>query len=152
MILTVRLWVGIAIWVAVLIIAIIVEINTAQLVSIWFGAGALAALVLAAFQVDEWIQLLVFAITSLILIFFTRPLAKKLGRQKKTETVAAESLIGETVMVTRDIPVDGTGEIKSKFEYYSAIASEPISKGEKVKILSIEGNKVIVEKEKEDEQ
>ena len=152
MILSNMVWIGISIWAFVLVLSIIIEMNTSQLVSIWFGAGALAALILSAFEVDVWIQLLVFAVGSFVLILVTRPLAKKLNRSKETETTAAESLIGQTALVTIAIPADGVGEVKAKFEKYSAMSNEEINEGEKVKILNIEGNKLIVEKEKEEKQ
>ena len=61
------------IWVIMLVLAVIIEIATTDLTSIWFAAGALFALILNLFVEDKliWLQSMVFAIVSIaaILIF-----------------------------------------------------------------------------------
>ena len=76
-----------------------------------------------------------------------KPVVKKIN-QSKTENSTVESLVGEEVVVTKIIKNGEVGEIKSKYERYSAIApsvKEDILPNTKVKILEIRGNKVIVD-------
>ena len=145
-----NIWINLAVWVALIVIAIVIELNTFQLVSVWFGGAALIALIVSAFKVDLWIQAVVFTLSAVILFLVTRPLLKKFNKQNKTETVAAESLIGELVIVTKPINKDVVGEIKAKFERYSATSDEEFQIGDKAKIIALEGNKVIVKKEDEE--
>ena len=70
------------IWTIVLVIAVIVEAITIDLVSIWFGIGAVGALVCDWLGISETIQVIVFAVISIICILITRPLAKKYLRGK----------------------------------------------------------------------
>ena len=144
------IWLNIGIWTAILIIAVVFEMLTPQLVSIWFAAGAIIALVVTAFGVPIWVQVLVFAVSSLVLLLIIKPIVDKKTKAKESEvglTVPAESLVGEEVVVTKDILVDSVGEIKASYDYYSAISErEEIKKGEKVKIIELRGNKVVVEK------
>ena len=140
-------WSEIIFWLAILIITIIVEIETIQIVSIWFSAGALVALLLAAFNVGITIQIIVFITVSVALLISTRPFVKKLN-QTKTDNSTVESMIGEIVTITKPIEAGGIGEIRAKYDRYTAIApdvNEKIEIGTKVKIKEITGNKVIVE-------
>lgn len=143
-------WIYIAVWASILVFSIMIEITTVQLTSIWFAAGSFVALILAVFKVPLYIQIIVFVALSIALLLLTRPLSKKLMNNKKSETtVPAESLVGEVVTVTKEISVGGFGEIKDRYEYYSAVApgeKEIIQKDEKVKIIGLDGNKVLVER------
>ena len=65
--------VEILVWVAVIIIAIAVETASAQLVSIWFAGGGLAGLVAHFLHAPFWLQVIVAAVVTLILLLATRP-------------------------------------------------------------------------------
>ena len=60
-------------WIVVLIIAVVVEIITLGLSSIWFAGGALIALIVAAFHGPIWLQILCFAVVSIVLLLFYHP-------------------------------------------------------------------------------
>ena len=67
------------IWLAVLIGAIVLEIVTTQIVSVWFAVGALSSLIATLAGVSNvWIQVLIFVVVSAIAVIVTRPLVKKL--------------------------------------------------------------------------
>ena len=94
--------------------------------------------------------IIVFICLSVVLFLISRPIVKKLNKTK-SENSTVESLIGEEVVVIKEIPVGGIGEIKAKYERYSAIALEcdhNISIDTKCIIKEIRGNKVIVEEKK----
>ncbi len=140
-------WSEILFWLAILIITIVVEIETVQIVSIWFSAGAIAALILASFNVNTTIQIVTFVLVSVTLLILTRPFVKKFNKSK-TENSTVESMIGELVTITKAIEIGGIGEIKAKYDRYTAIApnvNSVLEVGTKVKIKEIIGNKVIVE-------
>ena len=62
-------------WLVALIVFIIIEFVTMGLTTIWFAGGALVASVAAAFQAPIWLQVTLFLVVSLLLLFFTRPIA-----------------------------------------------------------------------------
>ncbi len=141
-------WGNILLWLAVVVIAIIIEIETVQIVSVWFAASALVTMILAAFNCTLEIQLIVFVLLTTVLFLVSRPLVKKLNKGK-SENSTVESMIGEKVVVTKEIKVGETGEIKAKYDRYTAIApceTTNIPVDTICVIKEIRGNKVIVEK------
>ena len=56
-------------WLAVMVIAIVVEVIVPGLVSIWFVPSALIAMLLSFLSVPVILQVTVFLITSVIFIF-----------------------------------------------------------------------------------
>ncbi len=137
------------IWLAVLICAIVIEIATAGLVSIWFVPPALVAIILAFFNVAVYLQIIVFLGLSLILIILSRTFWKKYITVKPLEPTNTDIIIGKTAIVTEDIDnVNALGEVKVNGQRWSArsINNELIEEGAKVKVISIEGVKIICEK------
>ena len=133
-------------WLAAVIVFILIECVSYQLMSIWMAAGALVALVANMFGFTFIVQFMVFIVVSIILIVFTRPLAKKLINARNIKT-NVDSIIGKKALVTEDIlNIENKGTVKIGGMEWSARADEKIQKGEIVKVLRVEGVKVIVEK------
>ena len=57
------------IWLGVVVVTLVVEFVTFDLVSVWLSFGALVALILAACKVSYEIQIIVAVVISLVLIF-----------------------------------------------------------------------------------
>lgn len=134
------------IWVAVIAVAVIVEAFSAQLLSIWFALGGLAALITSFITENIAIQVIVFLAVSLISLAIIFPLAKK---SLKTEHVKtnADRYIGKLAVVTEDISnIDAKGQVKVDNQIWSARSEDgsAISAGSQVKVLRIEGVKLIV--------
>ena len=137
-----------AIWMALVIIFLVVELVTVGLTTIWLAGGALVAFILAAVGADFWIQLVAFFVVSFVLIFFTRPIAVKYFNPRRTRT-NSEELIGEIIKVTRRIDnrsAEGTALAKG-LEWSARAVSDDIiiEKDTLVKVIRIEGVKLIVE-------
>ena len=66
------------IWGILFVLAVVAEIVSFQLVSIWFAAGALAAFLAACFGGSVMLQIILFLAVSVVLLLFTRPIAKKI--------------------------------------------------------------------------
>lgn len=134
------------IWVAVIAVAVVVEALSAQLLSIWFALGGLAALITSFITENKAIQIIVFLAVSLITLAIIFPLAKK---SLKTEHVKtnADRYIGKLAVVTEDISnIDAKGQVKVDNQIWSARSEDgsAISAGSQVKVLRIEGVKLIV--------
>lgn len=138
--------ISIVFWAVVIILSLIVEAETSDLVSIWFGVGAIPSLVCAVFEVHISIQILLFAVVSGLLVLITRPLVKNFNR-KNTIPTNSDRLIGMTAMVIETIPSDGKGKVKVEFQEWSAISDSHISieVGTQVVVKEIRGNKLVVE-------
>lgn len=141
------------IWLILFVVFVIAEIATAgQLVSIWFCFGALAAAFVAMAGGSFAIQVVVFIAVSIVLLILTKPLVKKL--HSKIEVTNAGAVIGEHGIVIEKINnMDGKGAVKIQGKIWSARSSDEnlvINEGTRVKILDIQGVKVIVEESGEE--
>ena len=135
------------IWLGLVILLGFLEALTVTLTSIWFAVGALAAMAVALFGGALWVQILVFAVVSLICVLALRPLAKtRLGGAKKVAT-NADRIIGQKAMVTEPIDnVAGTGAVSIGGTVWTARSdsAKPIAAGSVGRVLRIEGVKVLV--------
>lgn len=135
------------VWIAVLIIAVVLEAITSELVAIWFFPAALVSMILAFCHVSVWVQIPVFLAIGIILLFSTRPLCRKFLQSKEGKT-NTDILIGRECLVTEEIRNrEEMGEVKINGLRWSARTDDPervISKGETVTVVRIQGVKLIV--------
>jgi membrane protein implicated in regulation of membrane protease activity len=137
----------ILIWFGVIILAAFIEITTMDLTSVWFSIGAVFSFILAILNVALFWQIAAFIVLSTILLLSVRPLVKNYFRTNVVGT-NADALVGKVATCTKTIHQNERGEVKVDGQYWSAITSESntIEEGDKVEILAIEGNKLIVVK------
>lgn len=141
------------IWLIVLVVCLAIEISTLGLTSIWFAGGALLALIISMIGGPLWLQVLVFLVTSIVLLIFTRPIAMKYFNKNRTKT-NVDSKIGKQAIVTETIDnLKGVGRIVTDGMEWTArsLDSAVIEEGAVVTIEKIEGVKAIVKIRKEGE-
>lgn len=141
-------WSLTAVWTVVMIVMALIEAATPQLVTIWFALGALVALLASVLHAPFGLQLTLFVVVSVVAVLCTRPLAKKYLKPLKTPTNADRVI--DKVGIVQD-PIDNTnatGTVKVDGAVWSArsLSQEPIPSGTQVKVIRIEGVKLIVEK------
>ena len=134
------------VWLALVIAFIVLEASTVKLISIWFAAGALAAMLVSILGGALWLQALVFFTVSIVLFASLWPVVKKRLNPKLVPT-NADALVGSVCKVTEDIDPEDGGRVKVGDVTWSARseAGEVIPAGTQVKILKIQGAKVFVE-------
>lgn len=137
----------IPIWLGIIIVSIIIEIITVDLVSIWFGAGAVVALIADLLGASQIIQIALFVIVTAILIVATRPVAKKYLRTN-IEKTNFDRVIGKHGLVTRTITADNKGEVKvmSTSWLASSLDNTTINEGDYCEIIAVEGAHLVVKK------
>lgn len=141
------------IWLIVLVVCLAVEISTLGLASIWFAGGALLAMLIAMIGGPLWLQVLIFLVTSVVLLIFTRPIAMKYFNKNREKT-NVDSKIGKQAIVTVTIDnLKGEGQIVTEGMEWTArsLDSSVIEEGSVVTIEKIEGVKAIVSIRKEGE-
>ena len=135
------------VWLIAFVVLLIVEGIIPGLVSIWFAAGALAALLVSLYVDIIWVQGLVFLVVSLALLVLTRPLAKKYVNSRITPT-NADRIVGSDCVVVEEIDnLLGTGAVSADGKVWTArmdTADGKAPKGAVVKVLRIEGVRLIV--------
>lgn len=134
-------------WLVFLILAIVIEVLTMGLTSIWFAGGALVAILAALLQAPVWFQVILFFAVSLLLLFFTRPIAVKYFNKDRVRT-NAESLVGRQAIVTSEIDnLQGVGQVTLGSQEWSARSlddKQRIPVGSVVVVASISGVKLMV--------
>lgn len=136
----------IVVWLVIFVVTIIIEACTTELVSIWFAAGSLLALILAAIPgVPFYIPIIVFIVISITLLLCLRPIFKKiLGKSTLNSNI--DEMIGKKGVVEKDIDEIEMGTVKIHGVIWNALSIDniPISKGSHVVVKNINGNKLIV--------
>lgn len=138
------------VWIAVIALSIIVEASTATLTAIWFIPGALVSLVLALCGLSVTVQVVAFALLSVICLAVGITLIRKRLKKKFVPT-NADRIIGMDGVVSEEIDnLAAKGEVKVDGKRWSARSEDgsTIEEGAVVTILRIEGVKLIVEKKK----
>ncbi len=141
------------VWAVFIVITAIIELQTSDLVTIWFTIGAVGALIAALFKLPIWLQLVIFLAISVVCLLATRPIAKKL-QQKAIIRTNSDKVIGKVALVTKRISEDEIGEVKIEGREWRAINNNGLTfeEGEKVMVEAIWGTKVIVSKIEENKE
>lgn len=138
-------------WLIVLAILIFIEIMTLGLTTIWFAGGALVAFIVSLFYDNLLLEVILFLIVSMALLYFTRPLVIKYFNPKRVKT-NYEGVIGKDALVLNTIDnMNATGQVIVDGQEWTARSLEGkiIEKGTKVKVQGISGVKLIVTVNKE---
>mgnify|MGYP000040726223 FL=1 len=136
------------IWLGAIVLFGAVEALTAGLVSIWFVAGAAAALLAALAHASVTVQLVLFAVVSAVALAATRPLVRKFTAGRAVPT-NADRLLGQTAKVTETIDNENaTGAVYADGKTWSARSADGavIPAGEMVRIQKMQGVKLLVER------
>lgn len=137
-------------WMVILILCIVIEVLTLGLTTIWFAAGALVAIFAALLYAPIFVQVILFLLVSLTLLFFTRPIAVKYFNRDRVKTYV-ESMVGRQAIVTGEIDnVQATGQVTVSGQEWSARSWDDkvrIPAGAVVVVVAISGVKLIVRTE-----
>ncbi|WP_055070793.1 NfeD family protein [Clostridium massiliamazoniense] len=134
-------------WLAIIIIAILVDLFTSIFLFSGFSIGALIALVLNIFGVASHIQIIVFAVIGILFILIVSPKIKKnIAKNHKNRFKSNEErLIGKEFLAEQDIENEELVKLEG---VYWTLKNEGalIKKGEIFKVISVKGNKIIIKK------
>lgn len=134
------------IWLVLLVVFLIAEASTVTLVSLWFAAGALAAMLLSLTGCAVWLQVAAFLAVSVLLLTALRPMVRRYVTPRLTAT-NVDSVIGSTGLVTAPIDnVTASGQVKLGAMVWTArsTSGDPIPEGTRIRVDKIEGVKVFV--------
>lgn len=140
-------WFMIIAWGIVFVVTLIIELETADLTTIWFCISSIIALICGIMFAPPMWQIVIFIVSSGILILATKPLVKKFTKNERIRT-NADRVIGMTGMVTKAIVPGEIGEVKVDNNLWRAVNNEGLSfaVGEAVSIDAISGIKLVVSK------
>jgi membrane protein implicated in regulation of membrane protease activity len=137
-----------AVWLVIAGVFFIVESMTVQLLCIWFVVGSLGAAFAGLFGADFTVQLWIFLGVSIAFLIFGRPLLKDKIKVRKSPT-NADRVIGMHGVVTEAVDnLAGTGRVNANGLSWTARTQNDtmrLTEGQKIRVLEIEGVKLIVE-------
>lgn len=126
------------IWFLVGVAFLIAELALPGFILIFFAAGCwIVAIISWLFTIDLTIQILIFMVSSLVLLFTLRKYSMNVFKGQTRDIIDdkyAESKIGKTAIVTKAIAPNLPGEIKVMGSYWRAIADVEIKEGSPVSI------------------
>lgn len=133
------------VWLVIVIALAVIEVMTINLVTVWFVASGIVALIAAYFGVSPIIQLAIFVLLGIILLVFTKKPLEKLLNKSNNHKTNLDRIFEMEGIVTEEIKKGSTGEVKVDGKRWTAIADKTIKKDSTVKILKIDGVKLVVE-------
>lgn len=136
------------IWLGVVVLIIVIEACTMDLVAIWFLPGALISLVMSLFDATTPWQITVFVIVSLL--SFIPLFVYHKTKAKKDKRTNIDAVIGQTVLVTERIcNIDSVGAAKLSGQVWTARAEQDdvtFEPGELAEVVAVRGVKLICRK------
>ncbi|QTE30744.1 NfeD family protein [Pengzhenrongella sicca] len=135
-------------WIGAGLVFVVIEILTLGFVLIMFAGGAFAAALASALGAPTWLQFVVFAAASVLLLFALRPwLLRRLKRRMPLEETNVAAQLGRSAMVVADVGPLG-GRIKLSGEVWSARAARDglvFPEGAEVQVVRIDGATAVVD-------
>lgn len=134
-------------WLIVSFICLILELTNGDFFIFCFAVGGIGGLAAALLTDVLWVQVVVFAVISLLSIFFVRPVIlryfHKPGRKSN-----AEALIGRTGKVQEAIPANGFGYVQIDGDSWKArsVDGAAIAEGATVRVVKMESIIITVER------
>ena len=135
-------------WAVLLAVFVVVELATANLVTVWFAVGALAALVASLFTHNLLWQALVFLLVSLVALIATKPLVSRARAVKPAAAVELDRNIGRTAQALEDLRPGVVGRVRLDGVDWNAVTDSPNRAGERCTVQAINGTTLTVAPEK----
>lgn len=134
------------IWLTAAVVLGVGEMFTAGFFLLPFALGALVAAVLAFMGVGLAVQLIVFAVVSVVVFAAFRPLAHRLDQSSEDHGIGAKRLVGASALVLEPIQGTEAGMVRIGTEEWRAesVDGQPIEAGTTVTVKEIRGTRAVV--------
>lgn len=137
------------VWIVVGLALFAIEATTLTFVALYFGAAALVVALAAVLGLNVPLQLLLFALVSVVGLVGTRGMITRALHRTPIVRSNVNALVGRRGVVTVPITAaTGRGQIRVGSEYWTARPymedSADIADGTPVEVLAIEGNAALV--------
>ena len=136
------------VWAVVAVICLILEMTAGDFFIICFSIGAVFAAITALVGGNIYWQLLLFAIFTLISLFWVRPFAQRYLHKGEDNRVSnADALMGRQGRVVEAVKADGFGRVQIDGDIWKAVTNESqdIVAGKNVRVVGRESTIITVE-------
>lgn len=127
------------IWAIIALVLLIVEMFTVDFTFLMLAGGAFAAMLTAIFT-DSWaVQLVVFAVVSVVLLGFVRPWVRRHVNSAPTKKSNVYAYVGKTARTLTDV-TETAGRAKVGGEVWSAKTEDgSIPQGTEAAVIGVDG-------------
>jgi len=135
-------------WAVVAVVCLILELMAGDFFIICFSIGSVFAAITAALGGGIYLQLLMFAVFTLISLFWVRPFAQRyLHKGEDSRVSNADALMGRQGRVVETVKADGFGRVQIDGDIWKAVTNEPndIPEGKNVYVVGRESTIITVE-------
>ena len=136
------------VWTVVAVACLILELTAGDFFIICFSIGAVFAAITAALGGGIYLQLVMFAVFTLVSLFWVRPFAQRYLHKGEDNRVSnADALIGRQGRVVETVRADGFGRVQIDGDIWKAVTNETadIPEGAAVRVVSRESTIINVE-------
>ena len=134
------------IWAIVAVVCLILELSSGDFFIICFSIGAVFAVIGAAAGLNIYWQVALFAVFSLLSIFFVRPAALRWLHKNEPNTPSnADALVGRLGRVTEEIKAGQSGYVQIDGDMWKAVSSTDIAAGTTVRVIGRESTIITVD-------
>ena len=134
-------------WAVVAVICLILELTAGDFFIICFSIGSVFAAITAALGGGIYLQLLMFAVFTLISLFWVRPFAQRYLHKGEDNRVSnADALINRQGRVVETVKADGFGRVQIDGDIWKAVTNEPADspEGRNVRVVGRESTIITV--------
>lgn len=135
-------------WAVIAVVCLILELTAGDFFIICFSIGAVFAAIMAAVGGGIYLQLLMFAVFTLISLFWFRPFAQRYLHKGEDNRVSnADALLGRQGRVVETVKADGFGRVQIDGDIWKAVTNETadIPEGRNVRVVGRESTIITVE-------
>jgi len=135
-------------WAVIAVVCLILELTAGDFFIICFSIGAVFAVITAAVGGGIYLQLLMFAVFTLISLFWVRPFAQRYLHKGEDNRVSnADALLGRQGRVVEAVKADGFGRVQIDGDIWKAVTNETadIPEGSNVRVVGRESTIITVE-------
>jgi membrane protein implicated in regulation of membrane protease activity len=112
-------------WAVVAVICLILELTAGDFFIICFAIGAVPAAIVAALGVGVYYQIVVFAIITLVSLFYVRPFAKRYLHKGEDKRISnADALMGRQGRVVETVQAGGFGRVQIDGDIWKAVTKD----------------------------
>ncbi len=132
------------IWLGIIIVCLILEAMTTEVVSIYFSFGGIVGMILAAAKVEFWPQVWIYIAVVIITLVTTRPIFIKYLKKNEIKT-NIDSIVGRRYKLDKAI-TSTYGEVTVAGVVWNAMTNDSteIEANTMVEVISVNGTKLIV--------
>lgn len=136
-------------WAVVGLICLILELTAGDFFIICFAIGAVPAAIVAALGAGTYYQIVVFAVITLVSLFYVRPFAKRYLHKGEDKRISnADALLGRQGRVVETVKADGFGRVQIDGDIWKAVTKGgvDIPEGDNVVVVDRASTIITVEK------